>query len=181
MSLFPRISNDLPQYAQNYRLLTGLKKGEAPTFGDNLYFFITYQMGYMNMRYFLWNFSGRQNDFQGMSTPHKGNWLTGIKFIDQWRLGPQDPQADYMKNNKAHNVYYMLPLILGLIGLYFHFKKNDRDAYSVLLFFLITGMGITMYTNNPPYEPRERDYAIVVSFWTFGIWIGMALWPYIHT
>lgn len=175
MILFPRISNDLPQYAQNYRLLTGLKKGEAPTFGDNLYFFITYQMGYMNMRYFLWNFSGRQNDFQGMSTPHKGNWLTGIKFIDQWRLGPQDPQADYMKNNKAHNVYYMLPLILGLIGLYFHFKKNDRDAYSVLLFFLITGMGITMYTNNPPYEPRERDYAIVVSFWTFGIWIGMGV------
>ena len=175
MNVFPRIANDMPQYAKNYRALTGLREGEIPSFGDNLYFFFTYQLGYMNMRYFLWNFSGRQNDYQGNGEPYKGNWITGIKPLDELRLGPQDPQADYMKNNMANNKYYMLPLILGLIGLYFHFKRNDRDAYATLLFFIITGVGITLYTNNPPYEPRERDYALVTSFWTFGVWIGLGV------
>ncbi len=175
MMVFPRISSDMPQHAKNYRALTGLKEGEIPSFGDNLYYFLTYQLGYMNMRYFLWNFSGRQNDYQGQSEPYKGNWITGIKPLDEWRLGPQNPQADYMNDNKAHNKYYMLPLILGLIGLYFHFKRNDKDAYATLLFFIITGVGITLYTNNPPYEPRERDYALVTAFWTFGVWIGLGV------
>ena len=174
MSFFPRIAND-QGHDREYRALTGLKEGEAPTFSDNLHFFLTYQLGYMNMRYFLWNFSGRQNDFQGRGEPYKGNWITGITALDEARLGPQDPQADYMKNNAAHNVYYMLPLILGLVGLYFHFRRHEKDAYCVFLFFLITGVGITIYTNNPPYEPRERDYALVVSFWTFGIWIGLGV------
>ena len=175
MNVFPRISNDMPQYAKNYRALTGLKEGEVPSFGDNLYYFLTYQLGYMNMRYFLWNFAGRQNDYQGNSEPHKGNWISGFAPLDAMRLGPQNPQADYMKDNMALNRYYLLPLILGLIGLYFHFKRNDQDAYATFLFFLITGVGITLYTNNPPYEPRERDYALVTAFWTFGVWIGLGV------
>lgn len=175
MSLFPRISKDRPDYAKNYRALSGLKEGEYPTLSDHLYFFLTYQLGYMNMRYFLWNFVGRQNDYQGRGELTKGNWLSGIAPLDAMRLGPQDPQADYMKDNKALNKYYFLPLILGLIGLYFHFKRKDQDAYATFLFFLITGVGITLYTNNPPYEPRERDYALVTSFWTFGVWIGLGV------
>ena len=175
MNVFPRISNDRPDYAKNYQTLTGLKEGEVPSFGDNLYFFLTYQLGYMNMRYFLWNFAGRQNDYQGNGEPYKGNWISGIAPLDAMRLGPQDAQADYMKDNKALNKYYFLPLILGLIGLYFHFKRKDQDAYATFLFFLITGVGITLYTNNPPYEPRERDYALVTSFWTFGVWIGLGV------
>ena len=175
MNLFPRVSNDRPDYAKNYQTLTGLKEGEIPSFSDNLYFFLTYQLGYMNMRYFLWNFAGRQNDYQGNGEPYKGNWISGIAPLDAMRLGPQDAQADYMKDNKALNKYYFLPLILGLIGLYFHFKRKDQDAYATFLFFLITGVGITLYTNNPPYEPRERDYALVTSFWTFGVWIGLGV------
>ncbi len=175
MSLFPRISKDRADYAKNYRALSGLKEGEYPTLSDHLYFFLTYQLGYMNMRYFLWNFVGRQNDYQGRGELTKGNWLSGIAPLDAMRLGPQDPQADYMKDNKALNKYYFLPLILGLIGLYFHFKRKDQDAYATFLFFLITGVGITLYTNNPPYEPRERDYALVTSFWTFGVWIGLGV------
>ena len=175
MSLFPRISKDRDDYAKNYRALSGLKEGEYPTLSDHLYFFLTYQLGYMNMRYFLWNFVGRQNDYQGRGELTKGNWLSGIAPLDAMRLGPQDPQADYMKDNKALNKYYFLPLILGLIGLYFHFKRKDQDAYATFLFFLITGVGITLYTNNPPYEPRERDYALVTSFWTFGVWIGLGV------
>lgn len=175
MSLFPRISKDRADYAKNYRALSGLKEGEYPTLSDHLYFFLTYQLGYMNMRYFLWNFAGRQNDYQGRGELTKGNWLSGIAPLDAMRLGPQDPQADYMKDNKALNKYYFLPLILGLIGLYFHFKRKDQDAYATFLFFLITGVGITLYTNNPPYEPRERDYALVTSFWTFGVWIGLGV------
>lgn len=175
MSLFPRISKDRDDYAKNYRALSGLKEGEYPTLSDHLYFFLTYQLGYMNMRYFLWNFVGRQNDYQGNGEPHKGNWISGIAPLDAMRLGPQDAQADYMKDNKALNKYYFLPLLLGLIGLYFHFKRKDQDAYATFLFFLITGVGITLYTNNPPYEPRERDYALVTSFWTFGVWIGLGV------
>lgn len=175
MSLFPRISKDRADYAKNYRALSGLKEGEYPTLSDHLYFFLTYQLGYMNMRYFLWNFVGRQNDYQGSGELTKGNWLSGIAPLDAMRLGPQNPQADYMKDNKALNKYYFLPLILGLIGLYFHFKRKDQDAYATFLFFLITGVGITLYTNNPPYEPRERDYALVTSFWTFGVWIGLGV------
>ena len=175
MNFFPRIANDMAQYRENYKTLTGLKEGEVPTFGDNLRFFITYQLGHMNMRYFLWNFSGRQNDYQGRGEPHKGNWITGIRPLDEWRLGPQNPTSDHLGDNAAHNVYYMLPLLLGLAGMFFHFLRHQKDAYCVLLFFIITGIGITLYTNNPPYEPRERDYALVVSFWTFGIWIGLGV------
>ncbi|MBQ1276721.1 MAG: hypothetical protein IIY15_05920, partial [Flavobacteriales bacterium] len=175
MNIFPRIANDMAQYRENYKTLTGLKEGEIPTFGDNLRFFLTYQLGHMNMRYFLWNFAGRQNDYQGRGEPHKGNWITGIRPLDELRLGPQEPTSDHLGGNAAHNVYYMLPLLLGLAGMFFHFLRHQKDAYCVLLFFLITGVGITIYTNNPPYEPRERDYALVVSFWTFGIWIGLGV------
>ncbi len=146
-----------------------------PTFTENLRFFFRYQIGFMYMRYFMWNFAGRQNDIQGHGELTKGNWISGIKFIDQARLGPQRNMPDSITENKAHNKYYMLPLLLGLIGAYFHYKKHNKDFWVVTLLFLLTGIAIVFYLNQYPLQPRERDYAFAGSFYAFSIWIGIGV------
>ena len=145
----------------------------VPTFGENLKFFFKYQVGHMYLRYFMWNFAGRQNDIQGHGELLNGNWMSGIDFIDEMHLGPQKNLPSHLKNNKARNTYYMLPLILGLVGIFFHLKKNAKDFTVILFLFLFTGLAIVVYLNQPPLQPRERDYAYAGSFYAFAIWIGL--------
>ena len=179
--LFPRIwSATHPRHAGGYVNWAGLKnKNVDPTFSDNLTYFFKYQIGWSYLRYFMWNFAGRQNDYMNMDgNSLHGNWESGIKFIDNTRLGT--PSADvltpnYLANNKGKNHYFFLPLILGIIGMLFHFKTNNYDALSVLLFFLFTGVLIIVYLNIVPFQPRERDYAYVGSFYAFSIWIGLSV------
>lgn len=148
-----------------------------PSFSDNLKFFFKYQIGYMYMRYFMWNFSGRQNDVQGMGQGDKlnGNWITGISFLDEAMLGPQNDLPYEIQGNKGNNKYFMLPLILGLIGLFFQMNKNYKDGIVVMFLFLMTGLAIVVYLNQYPYQPRERDYAYAASFYAFAIWIGLGV------
>ncbi len=148
---------------------------EVPTFRQNVKYFIDYQMDQMFFRYFLWNFVGRQNDIQGNGSFDKGNWLSGISFVDSKRLGSQHDLPDHMKNNKGRNTFYFMPLILGLIGIFFQFVKNVKQFWVTLLFFFMTGIAIIIYLNQYPYQPRERDYAYVVSFYAFAIWIGLGV------
>lgn len=173
---FPRIwSTD---HAQGYESIMGYSKnnnGKRPSFGENIRFFFSYQIGGMYWRYFMWNFAGRQNDYQFRGEATKGNWISGINFIDEARLGPQDNLPFHAKNSPARNKYYLLPFLLGLIGLYFHFKKSGKDAWALTLFFLATGIGVLIYTNVRPYEPRERDYSFVGSFYVYAIWIGLGV------
>jgi len=150
--------------------------GQRPTFIQNMKYFLDFQVGYMYMRYFMWNFAGKQNDIQGKFEPTKGNWLSGISFIDEARLGPQDNLPKDLANNKGRNFYFFLPLIVGLIGLVFHFQHHPKDAYSLFLLFIMTGLAILVYTSPKPFEPRERDYALVGSFYVFAIWIGIGVW-----
>ncbi len=171
---FPRMWSDDPGHVKNYMKIAGLRnKDKKPTFAQNLKFFFDYQIGHMWWRYFMWNFAGRQNDDQHHYELTQGNWLTGINFLDKGRLGPQTNLPYHAKNSPARNTYYLLPFILGLIGLFFHFKKDWKDAWAVMLFFLLTGIAIVIYTNHKPFEPRERDYAFVGSFYAFAIWIGL--------
>ncbi len=149
---------------------------KIPTFAENIRFFLTYQVGFMYGRYFMWNFAGRQNDIQGKFEPTKGNWISGISFIDEARLGPQDNLPKDLANNKGRNMYFFIPLIIGLIGLIYQFQYHPKDAYSLFLFFFMTGIAILIYTSPKPFEPRERDYAIVGSFYVFAIWIGIGVW-----
>ena len=146
---------------------------EKPSFLSNLYFFITYQVNYMYVRYFMWNFVGRQDDVQGNFDVLHGNWLSGINFIDEIRLGNQTKITDDAKNNKARNTYFFLPLILGLIGFFFSYKHDKSIFWILLIFFLFTGLALKVYLNERPFEPRERDYALVGSFYVFAIWIGL--------
>ncbi len=146
-----------------------------PSFGQNMRFFFRYQIGYMYFRYFMWNFAGRQNDIQGHGELTKGNWISGINFIDNARLGPQDQMPASMANNKGHNRYYMLPFLLGLAGAFFHYRRYNRDFWVVLLLFLLTGLAIVVYLNQYPLQPRERDYAYAGSFYAFAIWIGIGV------
>ena len=182
---FPRIWNDDPQYKQNYINIMNIKDPEAPiTFAQHFRFFMEYQVGKMWWRYFMWNFSGRQNDEQHRYEISKGNWITGINFIDSMRLGNQSDLPDHMKNDPSRNVYFALPFLLGLFGLYYQYKKNNKDAWVVTLFFLLTGIAIVIYTNHKPFEPRERDYAFVGSFYAYAIWIGLGafgLWDTLRT
>ncbi|MBZ9728099.1 DUF2723 domain-containing protein [Salegentibacter sp. JZCK2] len=145
---------------------------EKPSFASNISYLLEYQIGYMYWRYFMWNFVGRQDDNQGKYTDTHGNWLSGIKFIDEMHIGPQDNLPSDVKNNKARNTYYFLPLILGLIGLVFHFKRDKNNFWVLIVFFLFTGIALKIYLNERPFEPRERDYALVGSFYVFAIWIG---------
>lgn len=148
---------------------------EKPSFGSNIVFMIQYQLGYMYWRYFMWNFTGRQDDIQGKYDNH-GNWISGINPIDEWHLGlSQDNLPSDVKNNKARNTYYFLPLILGLIGLFFLFNKDKKLFWTMLVFFLFTGVAIQFYTNVRPFEPRERDYSVVGSFYVFALWIGFGV------
>ena len=149
---------------------------EKPSFSSNLNYFFEFQLGYMYWRYFMWNFVGRQDDVQGKYTDQNGNWLSGIDFIDEARLGSQDQLPDDVKNNPARNTYYFLPLILGLIGLIFQFSRDKKRFWVLLVFFLFTGIALKVYLNERPFEPRERDYALVGSFYVFAIWIGFGVY-----
>jgi len=149
---------------------------EKPSFGSNLAYMLEYQLGYMYWRYFMWNFTGRQDDIQGKYDMH-GNWISGINFIDEIHLGlPQDNLPSDVINNKARNTYYFLPFILGLIGLFFLYNTDKKLFWTMLVFFLFTGLAIQFYTNVRPFEPRERDYSVVGSFYVFAIWIGFGVY-----
>ena len=145
---------------------------------QNIYFFLSYQCNFMYWRYFMWNFAGRQNDIQGNGELEHGNWLTGFSFIDNARLGDQSKLPDELKNNKGHNVFYCLPLLLGLLGLFWQAykgKKGIRQFWVVCFLFLMTGLAIVVYLNQTPMQPRERDYAYAGSFYAFAIWCGMGV------
>lgn len=176
--LFPRIwDNDDPSHIRFYRSWLDLKEGEKPTFGDNIKFFLQYQVGFMYWRYFLWNFSGRQNDIQGDGDIKNGNWITGFSFIDNAMLGDQSNLPYPLDQNKGRNKFYLIPFILGILGALYHFKRSKYDAFVVLLFFFFTGLAIVIYLNQPPQQPRERDYAYAGSVYAFAIWIGISvLW-----
>ena len=146
---------------------------EKPSFASNIQYLLEYQIGYMYWRYFMWNFVGRQDDVQGKYNDLHGNWLSGIEFIDEARLGSQDNLPSDVKNNKARNTYYFLPLILGIIGLVFQLSRDKKNFWVLLVFFLFTGIALKIYLNERPFEPRERDYALVGSFYVFAIWIGI--------
>ena len=150
---------------------------KKPTFGTNLKFFFDYQLNWMYWRYFMWNFAGRQNDIHSPVPGEifSGNWESGIGFIDKARLGDQSDAPDYLKNNKGKNHYYMLPLLLGLVGLFFQFARDKRGTWLTFLLFFMTGIAIVIYLNQPPYQVRERDYAYAGSFYAFSIWIGLAV------
>ena len=148
---------------------------EKPSFFDNLRYMFDFQMGYMYWRYFMWNFSGRQNDLQGKLDPINGNWISGIPFIDNWRLGPQELLPSELANNKGKNKYYMLPLLIGILGFAFLYGKDPKRFWVMLLLFLFTGLALKVYLNERVFEPRERDYALVGSFYTFSIFIGLGV------
>ena len=149
-----------------------------PTFAENLRYFFAYQLNFMYWRYFMWNFSGRQNDIQGNGEVMNGNWITGIKAIDEVLVGPQDNMPSDIANNKGHNVYYMLPLLLGILGLLYQAYSGQRGIQSfwiTFFLFFMTGIAIVLYLNQTPYQPRERDYAYAGSFYAFCIWIGFGV------
>jgi len=176
-TVFPRIySDDAGRgHPQFYRSWLNLSENEQPTFGNNLNFFFTYQVGHMYARYFFWNFVGRQNDQKGDGSFTEGNWITGIKPIDQARLGGQDALPPSLKSDPSNNKFYGFPLILGIIGALWHFKRHQKDAGIVALLFFFTGLAIVLYLNQSPLQPRERDYAYAGSFYAFAIWIGLGV------
>lgn len=197
--LFPRIYSSTDPHPDAYRDWIGMRgrpveatayvdaDGNAiqkktlikPTFAENLQFFLTYQLNHMYRRYFMWNFAGRQNDIQGNGEVNQGNWISGIPFIDNLRLGDQSLLPDeYGKGNKGHNVFFMLPLLLGIIGLgwqAFTSKRGIEQFWVVFFLFFMTGIAIVLYLNQTPSQPRERDYAFAGSFYAYAIWIGMGV------
>ena len=188
MTLFPRMWSEESEHAQEYQAWSKMKgvpiqvtdeSGKSktirkPTFIENMRFMFSYQIGYMYFRYFMWNFSGRQNDTQGTGGSVNGNWITGINFLDEPRIGTSDMPRD-MKNEPSRNVYFMLPLLLGIIGMVYHFKKDNKNWGVILLLFFMTGLAIVLYLNQYPDQPRERDYAYAGSFYFFAIWIGIGV------
>lgn len=149
---------------------------DKPSMLANLRFMVEYQFGYMYWRYLMWNFTGRQNDIQGKYDNLDGNWLSGISFIDEIRLGSQNNLPSDALNNKARNTYYFLPFILAVIGIFFHYKKDQKSFYVLLVLFLFTGLVLKIYLNERPFEPRERDYALVGSFYIFAMWIAFGIY-----
>ena len=151
---------------------------EIPSMGDNLRFFFCYQLNFMYWRYFMWNFAGRQNDIQGHGESEHGNWLSGFSWLDNMRLGDQSLLPSELKGNKGHNVFYCMPLLLGLIGLLWQFFRDDKSRqqfWVVALLFFMTGIAIVLYVNQTPCEPRERDYSYAGSFYAFSIWCGLGI------
>ena len=176
--LFPRMwdgENDRGQM-DSYKAFAGVVDGEAPTLRDNIKYFTNYQFGFMYLRYFLWNFAGKQNDLQGFGNVRDGNFSTGISFIDNFFFGDQSKLPDAIKNNnKAHNSLFMLPFFLGLFGFLFQYQQNKKDFIVTGLLFFFTGLAIVLYLNQVSLQPRERDYAYVGSFYVFAIWIGLGV------
>lgn len=152
----------------------------VPNFMEDKRYFFNYQVGWMYLRYFMWNFAGRQNDAQGHGDFREGNWLSGIDKIDEQRLGNRDHLSEAVKQNKGFNKFYYLPLLLGLIGLIFQLMRHPKDFSVVTLLFLLTGLAIVVYLNQTPMQPRERDYAYSGSFYAFAIWIGLAVYALYH-
>ena len=151
---------------------------KMPTQMENIRFFLSYQCNFMYWRYFMWNFAGRQNDIQGNGEPEHGNWITGISFIDNWMLGDQSKMPAELKANKGHNVFYCLPLLLGLIGLFWQAwrgQRGIRQFWVVFFLFFMTGLAIVLYLNQTPQQPRERDYAYAGSFYAYAIWCGLGV------
>ena len=189
--LFPRMYSSVASHVEGYKQWADIKGTPVkvnncgntetlmkPTFAENLRYFFAYQLNFMYWRYFMWNFSGRQNDIQGHGEITNGNWITGIKFIDEALIGPQEDMPSDMVDNKGHNVYYMLPLLLGLLGIFYQAYAGDRgiQTFWVTFFlFFMTGIAIVLYLNQTPYQPRERDYAYAGSFYAFAIWIGFGV------
>ena len=184
--LFPRMYShpSQPGFANHIRGYENwggvIDRNSMPSFFDNLKYMINYQMNFMYWRYFMWNFSGRQNDIQSDGGMTKGNWITGIKFIDDkvLGLGPQDNIAPEIADNKGHNKYFLLPFLLGIIGIAYQFNLRGKGKQSfsvVFLLFFMTGLAIVLYLNQTPYEPRERDYAYAGSFYAFAIWTGIGV------
>lgn len=188
-TVFPRMySGDNQNHVQGYQKWSGYDPSDGtdskigrdgkrlPSFSENLSYFFSYQVNWMYIRYFMWNFSGRQNDIQGHGDDMRGNWISGINFLDEWRLGSQEFAPHYTKDNASHNKFFLLPLILALIGIFFHFSRAPKDAFVILLAFLFTGLAILVYLNQKPFEPRERDYAYAGSFYFFAMWIGIGVY-----
>jgi len=175
-TIFPRMQDGSQSRPQLYKIWmdTWGAKG-SPTVMDNIQFTARYQIGWMYWRYFMWNFGGRQNGDQGFYSwdATDGNWQSGISFLDSSRLYNQAEEPSRLANNKARNKYYLLPFLFGLLGLFFHFSKDKNGAMGLFALFIITGIGLIIYSNQPPNEPRERDYVLVGSFFTYCIWIGM--------
>ncbi len=192
MTIFPRMYDSNPEHVKEYQTWANVKgtpiqvtnrEGEPqklmkPTFTENLTYFFAYQINWMYWRYFMWNFSGRQNDIQGNGDILNGNWITGFNFLDSIRIGDQNHLPTALANNRGKNKYYMLPLILGLLGLFFQFNaglKGKKDFWVVMTLFIMTGLAILVYLNQEPLQPRERDYAYAGSFYAFAIWIGLGV------
>lgn len=191
-TIFPRMYSRESEHVEAYKQWADIKGRkvtitdedgesktiEVPTFGENLTFFLRYQLGHMYFRYFMWNFSGRQSDIQGNGEISNGNWITGINFIDAIRLGDQKNLPQEFKNNKGRNAYYMLPFLLGIIGIVFMYNRGiqgKKDLWTVFLLFFMTGLAIVIYLNQTPLQPRERDYAYAGSFYAYAIWIGIGV------
>ncbi|MBP5259851.1 MAG: DUF2723 domain-containing protein, partial [Paludibacteraceae bacterium] len=191
-TFFPRMHSSAGDHPKLYEDWIGGVKGKmvpydrcgqqikvkVPTFAENLRFFFIYQLNYMYWRYFLWNFSGRQNDMQGHGEVTNGNWITGFNFIDSLMLGDQYHLPPFLAENKGHNKYYMLPLLLGLIGIVWQLvsqKRGTQAFWVTFVLFFMTGIAIVLYLNQGPAEPRERDYAYAGSFYAFAIWIGFGV------
>ena len=172
---FPRIWEGNESHPAFYRSWLGLGEGETPTTADNFKFFFGYQMDWMWWRYFMWNFAGRENDFEGQGEAKNGNWISGIKAIDKMRVGDLDKLSDGYGNNKARNQLYFLPLILGILGVAFQLKKNRKDLFVVFLLFFFTGAAIGIFLNMAPGQPRERDYAFAGCMYAFAVWIGFGV------
>ncbi|RZK41335.1 MAG: DUF2723 domain-containing protein [Pedobacter sp.] len=172
---FPRMYSDEDHHVKYYKDMMDLSDTDFPGFGKNFGFFLKYQTGLMYMRYFMWNFAGRQNDDQGQGSIYEGQWLSGVKPIDAMLLGDQSNLPPSIKDSNSYNRFFFLPLILGLLGALWHFRRNQKDAGIVGLLFFFTGLAIVLYLNQKPLEPRERDYAYVGSFYAFAIWIGLGV------
>lgn len=188
MTIFPRMYSSETDHIRQYeywgkikgkkvtvRSGGGNEQAVIPTFGENLRFFFRYQVGVMYGRYFMWNFSGRQNDVQGNGNVMDGNWISGIPFIDNPRLGDQSLLPKENRNNPARNTYYLLPLLAGLAGIWWQYRRDRKGLSLVVLLFLMTGLAIVTYLNQNPSQPRERDYAYAGSFYAYAIWIGMSV------
>jgi hypothetical protein len=183
-TFFPRMWSSDPDHESAYKYwgkVVGRKYSVGsdkatvvcPTFGENLRYFFRYQVGFMYLRYFMWNFVGRQNDIEGNGNSIHGNWISGVSFIDEARLGKLDNLPKDLTTNPAHNTYYFLPLLVGLAGMFWQYKKHNSGFWLVMAFFIMTGLAIILFLNQYPNQPRERDYAYAGSFYAFAIWIGI--------
>ncbi len=191
MMLFPRMYSTTPSHIEAYKSWADIKGTPVtfdycgqqrteikPTLGENIRFFISYQLNFMYLRYFFWNFSGRQNDIQSVGEIDRGNWITGFNFIDKYLVGDQTNLPPELAENKGRNKYYMLPLLLGILGIFFLInsgKEGKHNFWITMLLFVLTGIAIVVYLNQTPYQPRERDYAYAGSFYAFSIWIGLGV------